>query len=150
MIWSYINKPCIQLIDSLVLSYPQPEEYPKYYHEFWNRRKAEQNDSIVYVVLRELKEELVLEKPQELNEKIVNDTLFNLIRIKVEKPGNLEQALGNFHYLVNIGLHQSAYNMLYESSTYVDLDWDRKTLEAELTTDTLGCCADPIIEDDTK
>jgi hypothetical protein len=44
MIWSYINKPCTTIIDSLILTYRQGDISSRYYREFWNRIKTEGND----------------------------------------------------------------------------------------------------------
>jgi len=50
------NKSPKQLIDSLELTYPLYNEAPKYYKEFWQRRTDEQNDEIVYKVVRDIKQ----------------------------------------------------------------------------------------------
>ena len=150
MIWSYINKSCTDLIDSLILTYPSQNIAPKYYKEFWLRRKNERNDTTVYSVLKEIKEELLNKKNLNYDNRFVNDTIYNLLRIKLNKPISEKDALINFHYLTKIGLDFSAYNLLYERYDYQDFNWDRDKLKKELKTDTVSCNAIPFIEDDTK
>lgn len=150
MIWSYINKPCSTLIDSLILTYSHADMSPKYYKEFWDRRKSEQNDSIVYSVLKEVKEELIDKKRMTFNNQLTNDTIYNLLKIKYKRPENEKEAKDNLDYLIKIGLNLSAYNMLYEWTMYENVNWDKDELAKRLKTDTLDCCIAPFIEDDTK
>jgi len=145
-----VSKPCKNIIDSLLITYPQVASAPKYYKEFWLRRKNEKNDTIVYEVLKEIKAELFEEQRQVINEDIVNDTILNLIRIRTEKPKTDAQALENFYYLKDAGLHNSAYNLLFERYSYYEVKWDKDNLEKGLEKDTVDCCPWPIIEDDTK
>ncbi len=150
MIWSYVNKPCIDIIESLVLTYPQRDISPKYYKEFWDRREKEKNDSIVFAVLKEIKEELINKKQVDFNEGLTNDTIYHLLKIKYKRPVDNKEAQDNLDYLIKIGLNLSAYNMLYEWTMYENVKWDKDELKKKLMTDTLNCCVDPIIEDDTK
>lgn len=150
MIWSYINKPCINIIDSLMLTYPTREIAPKYYREFWARRRQEQNDTTVFAILREIKAELINKEVVGFRENLTNDTIYNLLRIKYAGSVDERTALKNFEYLRTIGLNLSAYNMLFEWAPYEDLKWDREKLKKTLATDTLYCCSNPIIEDNTK
>jgi hypothetical protein len=150
MIWSYINKPCLTLIDSLILTYPKADQSPKYYQEFWKRRSEEKNDTTVYAVLKEVKTELIDKKGVRFNGKLTNDTIYNLIKIKFRKPETEDEAVGNFDYLIKVGLHQSAYNLLFETMWYDDLAWDKDKLGQKLKVDAAFCTASPIIDDDTK
>jgi hypothetical protein len=150
MIWSYINKPCSTLIDSLILTYPQADKSSKYYREFWGRRKAEQNDTTVYVILKEVKDELINKNKLTFDDRLTNDTIYNLLRIKFKQPDNESEAIDNFNYLTKIGLNLSAYNLLYESGWYESFKWDKNKMKEKLKTDTADWCAYPIIVDDTK
>ena len=47
-------------------------------------------------------------------------------------PTFYEKAKSDFYTLKKYGLHQSAYNLLYERAEYSELDLDRKKLEKEL------------------
>jgi hypothetical protein len=150
MIWSYINKPCSTLIDSLIITYPQADKSPKYYREFWDRRKAEQNDTTVYAILKEVKVELINKNRVTFNDRLTNDTIYNLLRIKFKQPDNETEATDNFNYLTKVGLNLSAYNLLYETIWYENFKWDVDKLKEKLKTDTSDCCPSPIIVDDTK
>ncbi|MBS1979277.1 MAG: hypothetical protein JST46_18045 [Bacteroidetes bacterium] len=150
MIWSYINKPCSTLIDSLILTYPQSDKAPKYYKEFWDRRKAEQNDTTVFAVLKEVKDELINKNKVTFNDRQTNDTIYNLLRIKFKQPDNEAEATDNFNYLLKVGLNLSAYNLLYEAGWYENLTWDREKMKQKLKTDTVDNSFYPIIVDDTK
>ena len=150
MIWSYINKPCSTLIDSLIITYPQADKSPKYYREFWDRRKAEQNDTTVFSVLEEVKDELIDKYKVTLNDRLTNDTIYNLLRIKFKQPDNEAEAIDNFNYLTKVGLNLSAYNLLYESVWYENFKWDKEKLKEKLKTDTTDCLPFPIVVDDTK
>jgi len=150
IIWSYVNKPCATLIDSLILTYPVNPKSPKYYREFWARRIAEKNDTTVYAVLVEVRDALINKRSLRFDERLANDTIYNLLRIKLKKPDNEEEATTNFNYLTMVELHQSAYNMLFEATWYDELKWNRDKLKENLTVDTAYCAASPIIVDDTK
>ncbi len=145
-----VSKPCKNIIDSLLITYPDLESAPKYYKEFWLRRKNEKNDTTVYEVLKEIQAELFENKRQMIKENIVNDTILNLIRIRTEWPESDTQALENFDYLKKIGLHNSAYNLLFERYSYYEVKWDNGNLKKGLKKDTVNCCPWPMIEDDTK
>jgi hypothetical protein len=150
MIWSYINKPCSTLIDSLILTYFQADKSPKYYREFWDRRKAERNDTTVFAVLQEVKDELINNKKVTFNDRQTNDTIYNLLRIKFKQPDNEAEARGNFDYLTKMGLNLSAYNLLYEAVWYENFKWNKEKLKQKLKTDTVDNSAYPIVVDDTK
>jgi len=150
MIWSYINKPCSTLIDSLILTFPQAEKSPIYYREFWGRRKTEQNDTTVYVILKEIKDELINKNRVKFNDRLTNDTIYNLLRIKFKQPDNEAEATDNFNYLAKVGLNLSAYNLLYETAWYENFKWDKEKLKQKLKTDATYCCPSPIIVDNSK
>jgi hypothetical protein len=150
MIWSYINKPCSALIDSLILTYPQADKSPKYYREFWHRRKAEQNDTTVYAVLKEVKNELIVKNKVTFNDRLTNDTIYTLLKIKFKQPDNEAEATDNFYYLTKVGLNLSAYNLLYETVWYESFKWNKEKLKEKLKTNTTYCCPSPIIIDDTN
>lgn len=106
------------MINSLIVTYPQADKSSKYYREFWHRRKAEQNDTTVYAILREVRDELVNKNKVAFNDRRTNDTIYNILRIKFKKPDNEAEATDNFNYLTKIGLNLSAYNLLYETVWY--------------------------------
>ena len=129
----YIKRDFDTVMDSLQLTYHNPETTSKYYSEFWNRRKSENNDSIVYDIIREINS---LKSRQKLNyeNQYVNDTLVDLLIIEFDNDNlNSEKAKTDFYTLRKYGLHQSAYNLLYERTEYSELDLDREKLKMELS-----------------
>jgi hypothetical protein len=146
-----VSRPTSELIDSLIITYETDSISSKYFKEFWNRRKAEQNDSTVFGILKEVSSIVYNDKKVHINNSIVNDTLYNLINIReFEDSIDEEKAEENFNYLKSIGLHNSAYNLLYERYRYYDIKWNKEELEKKLNKDTINCCPWAFIEDDTK
>ena len=130
----YIKRNFENVLDSLQLTYHKPEMQTKYYAEFWNRRKSEENDSIVYEIIRELNSVKSDKKRLNFENQFVNDTLVDLLKIEFDNDSlNSEKAKSNFYLLKKYGLHQSAFNLLYERVEYSELDLDRKKLKTELT-----------------
>ena len=129
----YVKRNFENLIDSLQLTYNKPKIQTKYYAEFWNRRKAEKNDSIVYEIIKEFNSMKSDKKQLNYENQLVNDTLVDLLKIEFDNNTlNSEKAKSDFYTLKRYGLHQSAYNLLYERAKYSELDLDRKKLEKEL------------------
>lgn len=151
LLWSYVKRPLDHIIDSLLISYDDETIETKYYREFWQRRKNEQNDDVVYEILQELSEILLRKNAVEYNNNWVNDTLYNLVLMdRVEINPTAQKARKNFEYLKTIGMHGSAYNLLYENSGYQNIDWDRDELVKQLQTDNKKCCPKSWIMDNTK
>ena len=120
-------------MDSLQLTYNKPKIQTKYYAEFWNRRKAEKNDSIVYEIIREFNSIKSTKKRLSYENQFVNDTLVDLLKIEFDNDNlNSEKAKLDFYTLKKYGLHQSAYNLLYERAEYSELELDRENLKKEL------------------
>ncbi len=134
----YINNQGCNLLDSLELTYHSPEIKEKYYREFWKRRKSEKNDSVVYIIIKEInfaiKGETGSDKlSSNANPKLVNDTLANLLRIEYRKDRlTKQQAQQDFESLRRLGFHQSAYNLLFECYRYQDIILNRDSLEKTL------------------
>jgi len=143
------GKSCKNIMDSLILTYPTIETADKYFREFWLRRRREGNDSIVFEILKELKRGLFDNQQLTVDNNLVNDTVINILRIK-KGPISDETSIQYFDYLKNIGLHKSAYNLLYEWTPYENVKWDREKLKQGLKKDTVRCCPTPIIEDNSK
>ncbi|MHA7943921.1 hypothetical protein ACJOV8_012670 [Formosa sp. 3Alg 14/1] len=130
----YIKRNFKSVMDSLELTYNTPDLQSKYYTEFWERRKAEKNDAMVYAILKEFNA-LQGDTLQPISEReFVNDTLVNLLAIEFDNDNlNSEKAKKDFEVLKTYGFHQSAYNLLYERFEYSELELDRERLEQELT-----------------
>ena len=134
----YLNKQVYQLLDSLALTYNQKNIKEKYYKEFWHRRKAEKNDSIVYQIIKDIKYAFKSKIGSgilsiDADDSIVNDTLLHLLEIEFSRDTlTKQQALKNFQTLRDLRFHQSAYNLLYETSKYLEIEWNRDSLENTL------------------
>ena len=151
MLWGYVNRPCNEIMDSLLITYPLDTIKSKYYREFWDRRKSENNEKVVFEILKETSMILFKDSTSTYNTAIVNDTLFKLVEIdRVRNNPTEKQAKSDFEFLKNIGLHYSAYNLLNENYTYQEVNWDKDQLEKQLRTDTVNCCPTPWLIDDTK
>lgn len=145
----YIRKPIIVLIDSLEKSYDKINSCNKYYREFWQRRKTENNDSIVYLIIKDINAILNNNTQKPVNKIQVNDTLRTLLEIEyIAKPITNEQALRNFNTLKSLGFHQSAYNLLYEHYDYQNIKWNQKELKETLIKS--NKYIQPWFEDDIK
>ncbi len=134
LLFGYVNHSLENLLDSLTLTYKQDSIDTKYYTEFWQRREKEGNDFAVYKVLKEVKA-IYMEGKEEriaINISQVNDTLLQLLTMEYVDEINDATALQHFNYLVAIGLHQSAYNLLYERAAYQYINWDREALRQQL------------------
>ncbi len=130
----YVKRNFENVMDSLQLTYNKPEKQSKYYAEFWNRRKTEKNDSIVFEIIREFNSVKTNNKQLNYENRFVNDTLVDLLKIEFNIDNlNTEKAKADFYILKKYGLHQSAYNLLFERPEYFEIDLDREKLEKELT-----------------
>lgn len=131
----YINRPGRQILDSLELTYNQTDIQVKYFREFWQRRKAEKNDSVVYFIIRDINAAITPGlNSQRTSEAFVNDTLTQLLQIQFRTANLTEQlARKDFETLRKLGFHQSAYNLLFETYKYQHLKWDRDSLVKTLT-----------------
>ena len=84
-------------MDSLQLTYNKPEIQTKYYAEFWNRRKAEKNDSIVYEIIREFNSVKSDKRQLNYQNQFVNDTLVDLFKIEFDNENlNSQKAESDF------------------------------------------------------
>jgi hypothetical protein len=145
----YIKRNFDNLIDSLELSYESLKTENKYYVEFWQRRKAERNDSIVYEIIREIKSQKENNEKLISDNRFVNDTLFDLLKIEFyDKDLTIKSGEIHFEKLANYGFHQSAYNLLYERYEYSELKFDRDKMKSKLTKSSKYI--NPWFQDNTK
>ena len=150
----YINKQASHLLDSLELTYNQLDIKDKYYREFWQRRKVEKNDSAVYIIIKEINFAIKNKMGSGVlslntNPKLVNDTLANLLQIEYRTDSlTLDLAQQDFETLRLLGFHQSAYNLLFETYKYQDLNWNRDSLVKTLNQSDKYIC--PWFQDNTK
>jgi hypothetical protein len=130
----YINKSLRQILDSLQITYKLATVKQKYYREFWQRRKAEHNDSIVYVIVKEINASFKNVIAPAFNNDLVNDTLFNLAFVEFRRDRlNPVVAADNFFRLQKFGFHQSAYNLLYRTTEYSNVYLNKDSLKQTLT-----------------
>lgn len=144
----YIKKNFIQLFDSLEITYNLDSIGSKYFSEFWNRRRNENNDSIVFEIVKDInligKQKIIMH-----NQTFVNDTLHDLLNIQFRYDIlTNELAKQDFETLKKYGFHESAYNLLYERYSYYDIDWNRDSLVETL--DTVPNYVGAWFEDNTK
>jgi len=143
----YIKRNFYQLFDSLEITYNQDPIKSKYYREFWLRRKNENNDSIVFTIVREInstKDSKLVYCP-----KFVNDTLYDLLRIQFRSDSlTNRKAKNDFETLKHYGFHQSAYNLLFERADYFGINWNIDSLKSTL--DTTSTYRGAWFEDNTK
>ena len=122
--WLDVKKSPKDMIDSLEITFSNYEESPKYYRKFWQRRSEEKNDETVYRVVREVKQIIMAEEDFKLNQEYVNDTLFQLMSFEYperELEENEKDSL--LRYLIEIGLHESAYNLVSGEN---ELIWNKE------------------------
>ena len=148
--WNSDHRSIRQRIDSLILTFEFDSIASEYYREFWQRREYEQNSKIVFEVLTDI--QIILDNEHlDYDTDFINDTLVNLFQIHfVEDSLDLKLAQNNFDYLVSIGFHQSAYNLLFERYSYYDIAWNREDLLKKLIIDSTCSAYQPWIQDDTK
>lgn len=146
----YINRSGRHLLDSLELTYNKIDIQEEYFREFWQRRKAEKNDSVVYIIIKDIN--TAIKKglaSQNANHAFVNDTLTQLLQIEYRTDSLTEQlARQDFETLRQLGFHQSAYNLLFETYRYQDLKWNRDSLKKTLIQS--KSFINPWFSDDTK
>ena len=135
----YINKKADHLIDSLVLTYTQKDINVKYYREFWQRRINEHNDSVVYLIIKDIQYSYhsklsSYSLQMKADTAKVNDTLFTLLSIEYRYDSLAAPlAMQDFETLKRFGFHQSAYNLLYEYTKYSEIAWNKDSLVKTLT-----------------
>lgn len=147
-----VKKSPKNLIDSLELTHSDYKKASKYYREFWQRRKNEGNDETVYQVVKEIKQIMIDQVKLDYKQEIVNDTLEHLISIEypLRKITN-EEANRLLDYLIEIGLHQSAYNLITgENLKFWDVKWDRNKENVFILLNESESYQRPWFEDDTK
>ena len=129
----YVKKNIVDWIDSLILTYEEANVESKYYREFWQRRKQEKNDSIVFEVLKDIQKYEFSKVGPAYSEELANDTLFDLLTIEFEHD-TITKAIAekNFDILVKYGFHESAYNLLFERYKYYNIDWNKDELKSKL------------------
>lgn len=131
----YYNISLRTKIDSLIITYPDYQNSSKYYQEFWTRRKKENNDSTVNLVLTEV-QQIINGQEVEIREEYLNSTFQKLIDMWTDYENmSTEIALNHFEFFRAMDMNQSAYNLLYENMFYMELDLNRDSLKSLLKTE---------------
>jgi len=139
------------LIDSLEINY-QLKDAPNYYKEFWERRKKEGNDKIVYKVLSEIKSISLGESEPIISKSTkVNDTLKYLGTIEVNDSINNIEANKFLSKLIEYNLYQSAWNVRSgENFKFDNIKWDNEPSETYEKLKISNEYMKPWIKDNTK
>jgi len=109
-----------EIVDSLILKYNSKYDSLDYYSKFWERRKIEGNDSVVFKILTETK--MFYSGKQLLaDRKSIDSELYQLMKLNVElneldSLNKKEKIIEYFNYLKSVGLDHSAYNLIYETN----------------------------------
>ena len=150
--WLDVKKSPKILIDSLEITYNDYEESPKYYREFWQRRMNEENDKTAYKVVSEIKQILINEERIDFESKFVNDTLFNLMTFEYpERELSDRESNQLLNYLIEIGLHHSAYNLASgENGKFWNTKWEKDEKGILKSLKESESNQRPWFEDDTK
>lgn len=121
-----VSKTPKNLIDSLEITFKNHNSSPKYFKEFWERRINEDNEKIVYQVIREIKQIMIDSIEVDHDNKLINDTLFNLLSFEYPpRELKMEEANDLLEYLIKIGLHESAYNLISgENIEFEKVNWN--------------------------
>jgi hypothetical protein len=114
------GKSLNMIVDSLILTYNSRKDSGDYYTHFWQRRRSEQNDTIVLQILKQTDSFYNLDKIQ-LTDKINRNDLYKLMLYNVElneAKDSLELrylTIDYFDYLKSNGLEHSSYNLIHET-----------------------------------
>jgi len=149
-----IWKQPVNFVDSLILTFNNTAQAPIYYQEFWKRRKSEGNEEVVYRVVKEIQQIITGNGAYVSNAKIVNDTLHRLLHFEYPQR-KLTDTEANKHleYLIQIGLHASAYNLVsfeHESQNIREVKWNRKEEKLITILQRSDTYQRPWFEDNTK
>ena len=157
--WNYewnwyldVNKSPKNLIDSLEITYHDYQIAPKYFKEFWERRIEENNQEVVYQVVSEIKRIKIEKEKIEVNQNLVNDTLERLILFEFPRRKLTdEEANQHLEYLIEIGLHESAYNLISgERNSYMEVKWNKSIDNVIMSLNRSETYKRPWFEDDSK
>ena len=150
--YSYVKRSLNDMVDSLCLTYDDYTASPKFYAEFWTRRRNEGNQDVVYHVLKEVNSIMNGGNKIELVDSLVDDTLFALLSYEYPlRAISNSEANEMMQFLIKIGLHQSAYNLIDgEVYKFSEVDWDWSIDEMKGKLDKSQKYKKAWFEDDTK
>lgn len=133
----FYNLTLNEIVDSLLITHDL-EHSNSHFSDFWVRRQNENNDSICFLILSEIKSiyEGKLDKT-DFDSNKTNDTIEKLVSFDIyvqDNYNNLSQefAMKFYTYLKSIGLNQSAYNLLFLREPFASMDIDRDSIKKDL------------------
>lgn len=130
--YNYITVHYRYILDSIYVTYPDYEKKTSFYREFWQRRVKEGTDSVVYIIVSDIKKILDTEKEMIPNEELVNDSLaYILTNIRAYGNDTLlneKSAIKYFNFFKSIGWHQSAYHFIAKNPITQNFKWNLDSL----------------------
>lgn len=145
----WANKSLSQITENLIQSYSDTTEVDKYYKEFWQRRRADENETVVLQILTDIKltydPETSTEDLNWKSEPIIKSLLEFEVRLKESDSLTAKNTvIEYFNYLKSIHLFSSASNLIhYENNLLIDQferqDPDFVELINQIETDTINC-----------
>jgi hypothetical protein len=114
------GKSLNMIVDSLILTYNSTKDTIDYYTDFWQRRRSEQNDSVVLDILKQTDLFYNQDKVQ-LTNKINRNDLYELMVYNIELNESKDSVdlklltIRYFDYLKSKGLEHSSYNLIHET-----------------------------------
>ena len=131
-----------QIVQELIKSFNKDYNTTEYYAKFWERRFAEGNQQTVIKILQQTDSIYNYDGIVSIDSASINQELNQLITGNVEL--NLadsaklpNQALSYFDLLRSMGLHHSAYNLIFEVNGIKDIAINRDSLLTTLAYDTI-------------
>ena len=130
------------VVKRMIYAYDERTDTSDYFQKFWSRRRAENNDSIVFEILKEIDVLYNQDTHHVIVETIMDTQMYQLIRYNVElnesdsstRPFFAKQY---FNYLKASGLDHSAYNLIYELDVTKDIGLNADSMRATLRFDTI-------------
>ncbi|MBB3701261.1 hypothetical protein KMW28_03635 [Flammeovirga yaeyamensis] len=142
--WGYAwkGKSLNMIVDSLILAYSEEHQKENYYLSFWERRRVEKNDVVVFDILNQTKA-FYTKGVIDINEDINRNDLYELmlfnINLNSEKDSVNRQkmTIEYFDVLKSNGLEHSAYNLISETDYHQFILEKEDSLLQTLTYDTI-------------
>lgn len=146
---SWANKSLNQITQDLIQSYSDATDVDKYYLEFWNRRKIDQNESVVFQILNDImntyNSDSNIDKLNWKFEPKLTELMGFEIRLKESDSISLKRTtIDYYNYLTSIGLYSSANNLIrYQNELLIGeferQDEDFVKLIVQIETDSVKC-----------
>jgi hypothetical protein len=143
--WDYDwnGKSLYDICKIMINCYSDSTGFEKYYQDFWERRKLENNDFATIEILKRI-DRIYTSKSVEIIKTTKDyDTLMYLLLdydVKMQKSDSLTRTkiiVDYFDYLKRIDLEHSAYNLIFEVRPFQYLNINRDSLLMTLKYDTI-------------